>query len=202
MGLEAESELINAGETIHVKALLESHALILRGAVKKTLPLSEIGDPRAAGNRLLFEHRGTPYALDLPEGQAAKWLKKLTTEPPSLAARLGIDQAHKALVWGHADDAALAQALAGATTDNPPEAAMSLAIVTDPDALAQALNSLLHALPHAPVWIIYPKGAKSTLPESAVRNHLRSLGWIDTKACSVSDRFTAGRYNRPKSNHP
>ena len=99
MGLEAESELVSAGETIHVKAVLESHALILRGAIKKTLPVGEIDDPRIAGDQLLFEHHGTPYALTLPGGQAGKWLKKLTTEPPSLAARLGIDAARKALVW-------------------------------------------------------------------------------------------------------
>lgn len=201
MGLEAESELVNAGETIHVKALLESHALILRGAVKKTLPVGEIDDPHAVGDQLLFEHHGTPYALTLPAGQADKWLKKLTTEPPSLAAKLGIDPAHKAYVWGHADDAALATALAGVTTDAPSDAAVALAVVSDPDELTQALNNLLQAAPHAPVWIVYPKGAKSTLPESHVRNHLRSLGLVDTKACAVSDRLTATRYHRPKSNH-
>ncbi len=200
MGLEAESELVTAGDMIHVKALLESHALILRGAVKKTLPLSEINAPRAVGDQLLFEHHGTPYALALPAGQAAKWLKKLTTTPPSLAAKLGIDATRRALVWGHSDDAALNAALDGATTDVPGNAALSLAIVESPDELARALNTLLHALPHAPVWIVYPKGAKSTLPETAVRNHLRSLGWVDTKVCSVSERTTAGRYNRAKSN--
>jgi len=200
MGLEAESELVNAGDTVHVKALLESHALILRGAVKKTLPISEITDPRIAGDQLLFEHHGTPYALALPAGQAAKWLKKLTTEPPSLAAKLGIDATHKALVWGQSDDAALNAALDGATTDRPADAALSLAIVDSPDSLARALNILLHALPQSPVWIVYPKGAKSSLPESSVRNHLRSLGWVDTKVCSVSERTTAGRYNRAKSN--
>lgn len=200
MGLEAESELITAGETVHVKALLESHALILRGAVKKTLPFDEIGDPRAVGRQLLFEHHGAPYALDLPEGQAAKWLKKLTAEPPSLAAKLGLDAARKALVHGPTDDPAVAAALAGTVTENPAEAAMSVAIAGDPDALAEALNALLHALPHAPVWIIYSKGTKSPLPESAVRNHLRSLGFIDTKVASVSDRLTAIRFNRPKSN--
>ncbi len=201
MGLEAESELVNAGETIHVKALLESDALILRGAVKKTLPIGEIDDPRAVGDQLLFEHHGTPYALTLPGGQAAKWLKKLTTEPPSLAAKLGIDVAHKVFVWGPVEDTTLAAALGDVTTDKPAEAALSLAVVTDPDALAEALNAVLTAAPHAPVWIVYPKGAKSTLPESSVRNHLRSLGLVDTKVCAVSDRLTAARYNRPKSNH-
>jgi hypothetical protein len=200
MGLEAESELVNAGDRVHVKALLESHALILRGAVKKTLPLSEISDPRAIGDQLLFEHHGTPYALVLPAGQAAKWLKKLTTAPPSLAAKLGVDPTRKALVWGRSDDAALNAALDGATTDRPAEAALSLAIADSPDSLAQALNFLLHALPQAPIWVVYPKGAKSPLPESAVRNHLRSLGMVDTKVCSVSERTTASRYNRAKSN--
>ena len=200
MGLEAESELLSAGETIHVKALLESDALILRGAVKKTLPIIEISDPRAVDGQLLFEHKGTPYALGLPDGQAAKWVKKLTTEPPSLAAKLGIDAAHKAFVWGHPDEA-LTAALAGATTHMPSEAVVSLAVVTDPDDLAAALNVVSTALPQAPVWIVYPKGARSTLPESAVRNHLRSLGWMDTKTCAVSETFTATRYNRPKSNH-
>lgn len=201
MGLEAESELVSAGETIHVKAVLESHALILRGAVKKTLPIGEISDPRAVGDQLLFEHHGTPYALNLPGGQADKWLKKLTTEPPSLAAKLGIDAGHKALVWGHGDDDALTGALSGATTDQPADAFVSIAVVADPDALAEALDTLLQSAPHTPVWIVYPKGAKSPLPESSVRNHLRSLGLVDTKACAVSDKWTATRYNRPKSNH-
>ena len=201
MGLEAESELVNAGDRVHVKALLESHALILRGAVQKTLPVHEITDPRTVGDQLLFEHHGTPYALSLPAGQAAKWLKKLTDAPPSLAAKLGVDAAHKALVWGETDDAALMAALAGATAETGAEAAVSLAIVADPDSLARALNTLLHALPEAPLWIVYPKGAKSTLPESTVRHHLRSLGLVDTKVCAVSERLTAARFNRAKSNH-
>ena len=201
MGLEAESELISGEDRGHVKALLEGHALILRGAVKKALPIHELTDPRVLGGQLLFEHHGTPYALALPEGQAVKWLKKLTTEPPSLAAKLGIDAAHKAFVHGATDDPALAAALDGAITTTPADAALAMAIATDPDELAQALNALLQALPHAPIWVIYPKGAKSTLPESAVRDHLRALGRIDTKTCAVSDRFTATRYNRAKSNH-
>ena len=201
MGLEAESEWVNAGDTVHVKALLENHALILRGAVQKTLPVHEITDPRAVGDQLLFEHYGAPCALGLPAGQATKWLKKLTDAPPSLAAKLGIDASHKALVWGTSDDTALSAALTGATAETAAEAAMSLAIVADPDSLAQALTTLLHALPQAPVWIVYPKGAKSTLPESAVRNQLRSRGLVDTKVCAVSERLTAARYNRAKSNH-
>ena len=101
MGLEAESEVRVGHESHHAHARLESRELILRGAFKKTLPIAELKDPRVVNHELLFEHNCLAYALALPEGQAAKWLKKLTTEPPSLAQKLGVDAGHRALVWGH-----------------------------------------------------------------------------------------------------
>ena len=79
MGLEAESEVRVGHESHHAHALLESRELILRGPLKKTLPIAELKDPRVVNHELLFEHNGLPYVLALPEGQAAKWLKKLTT---------------------------------------------------------------------------------------------------------------------------
>jgi hypothetical protein len=196
MGLEAESQLTTNGQTVHVKALLESHELILRGAVKKALAIRDLKDPRTANDQLLFEHGGQAYALTLPAGQAANWLKKLTTEPPSLARKLGVDGAHKAFVRGPTDDTALAEALIGATTNDPHEAALAIAVAASPDGLSATLAEVIHALPAVPVWIIYPKGAKSPLPESAVRAHLRALGFADTKACAVSETLTATRFHR------
>ncbi|HVZ30582.1 MAG TPA: hypothetical protein VG839_09325 [Asticcacaulis sp.] len=196
MGLKAESQLTTNSQTVHVKALLESHELILRGAVKKTLPINELSDPRAVNGQLLFEHGGRPYALTLPDGQAAKWLKKLTTEPPSLARKLGVDGAHKAFVRGPTDDPALAEALQGATTDDPHQAVLAIAVATSPEGLSASLAKVINILPAAPLWIVYPKGAKSPLPESAVRSHLRALGFADTKACAVSETLTATRFHR------
>lgn len=197
MGLEAESQLDLDGRTVHVKALLESRELILRGAMKKTLAIRDIENPRADGDSLLFDHGGQSYVLNLPDGQAAKWLKKLTTAPPSLAQKLGIDGAHKAFVRGPADDPALTEALIDATTDDPHQAALAIAVATSPDALSATLAEVIQALPAAPVWIVYPKGARSTLPEATVRAHLRALGFADTKACAVSDSLTATRFHRP-----
>ncbi|MGZ6042852.1 MAG: hypothetical protein ACXWKW_11725 [Asticcacaulis sp.] len=199
MGLEAESELINGSERIHVRALLESHALILRGAMKKTLPTGEIANPRVTGDHLLFEHDGTSYTLLLPQGQAVKWVKKLTTAPPSLADKLGVDATRKALVWGQTEDAAVNEALAGATADRPEEASLGIAIVTVAEDLVTAIDSLTDAMPHAAMWVIHPKGARSALPESQVRDHLRALGFIDTKSCAVSDALTAIRFSRRKT---
>lgn len=202
MGLEANSELHLNGQTVQVKALLESHDLILRGPVKKTLALRELSDPRVVGDQLLFEHAGEPYALTLPAGQAATWLKKMTSEPPTLASKLGVDGAHKAYVRGETTDVALSDALSGATTKAPHEAALGIAIVASPEDLSGALVDLLDVLPATPIWIIFPKGAKSPLPESAVRSHMHALGLVDTKSCAVSDVLTAARFNRRKGNPP
>ncbi len=199
MGLEADSQLTLDGQTVPVKALLESRELILRGAVKKTFAIREIENPRAVDDRLLFEHNGQSYALALPDDQAAKWLKKLTTEPPTLAKKLGIDAEHQAFVRGSIDDPALAEALLGATTDDPRRAALAIAIATSPDALAATLAEIIRVLPAVPVWIVYPKGARSPLPEAAVRAHLRGQGYADTKACAVSDTLTATRFHPPKT---
>jgi hypothetical protein len=52
----------------------------------------------------------------------------------------------------------------------------------------------------SPLWVVYPKGAKSEVKESGVRDLLRSRGFIDTKVASVSARLTALRFVKRKSN--
>ncbi len=198
MGLEAESELRVGKDHVHVKALLESRELIFRGAVKKTLPIAELKNPHTVNDELLFEHGGQPYALALPSGQAEKWLKKLTTEPPSLAQKLGIDAGHKALVFGKVEDAVLNDALFNAVTTDPLQASLSLIVARTPDDLSSGLAECVTRLPNAPVWVIYPKGARSTLPESTVRTHMHSLGFVDNKASAVSDALTATRFSLRK----
>jgi hypothetical protein len=199
MGLEAESELRIGSDHAHVRALLESHELILRGAFRKTLPVAELKDPRVVNDELLFEHESLSYALALPAGQAAKWLKKLTTAPPSLAAKLGIDSGHKAFVRGRVDDAALNEALINAVTTDPLQATCALIVAHAPDDLSAALAEVTQRLPHAPTWVVYPKGPKSSLPESAVRSHMRALSFIDTKSSAVSDILTATRFSLRKA---
>jgi len=198
MGLEAESEVRIGNASHHAHALLESRELILRGPVRKTLPIAELKDLRVVNHELLFEHGGQPYALALPDGQAAKWLTKLTTAPPSLAQKLGIDAGHKALISGQVNDTALNDALLNAVTTDPTLAVLSIAVARTPMELNAALAEVTQRLPQAPIWIVYPKGPKSSLPESAVRSHMRALNFIDTKSCAVSDTLTATRFSLRK----
>jgi len=198
MGLEAESEVRVGRESRHAHALLENRKLTLSGAFRKTLPAAELTDPRAVNHELLFEHDGLSYALFLPEGQAEKWLAKLTAEPPSLAQKLGVDSEHRALVYGHIEDAALNGALLNAVTTDPMRAALSIAVARTPADLNAALAGVTQHLPHAPVWIVYPRDAQSRLPESTVRSHMRALNFVASKSCAVSDTLTALRFSLRK----
>ena len=45
-----------------------------------------------------------------------------------------------------------------------------------------------------PVWVAYPKGKASSLGETAVREKMRGLGWIDTKVASISAGLTGLRF--------
>lgn len=197
MGLEAESQLMFDGRSVPAKALLETHELILRGEVRRRIQIVELEDVHVAGDQLLFAHDGGDYALTLPPGQADKWLRKITTPAPSLARKLGIDTDHLALVIGTTDDPAVTAALEGATTGDYVQASQAVVIADSPQDLAAGLAQVV---PHGlPVWIIYPKGAASSLPESAVRTHLRALNYVDIKTSGVSDRLTALKFSLRRS---
>jgi hypothetical protein len=49
-----------------------------------------------------------------------------------------------------------------------------------------------------PLWIVFPKGATSEVKESALRELLRSRGFMDTKVASVSAKLTGIRFNKSK----
>jgi len=191
MGLEAECELGTGGEVHRVKALLESRELILRGDFRRTFKIVDIGSITVRDGALYFTHDDTDYALRLPSGRAETWAKKITTPPPSLASKLGISSDKPVFVMGAVTDDALIAALDGNIVASAGEASQILIVAETPDTLPDA-----DALPPLPVWVVYPKGAKSALPESAVRAHMRNAEWADTKTSAVSERLTALRFHK------
>jgi len=191
VGLEAESDIETGGKTYRVKALLESRELIVRGALRRTFAFAAVSGVTVHDGALHFVHDDVDYVLHLPQGRADTWASKLTTPPPSLAAKLGIGPQTPAFVIGTTSDDALDAALTGATTADRNVAAMTVVVAETPDALPDP-----DVLPALPVWIIYPKGARSSLPESAIRTHMRGKGWTDTKTSAVSDRLTALRFHK------
>jgi hypothetical protein len=196
MGLEARCTCrVNDGSG-EVRALLESHELILRGEVKRKFPIASITQVRVDGGDLRFEAEKEKVALELGAVVAERWAKKLAAPPRTLAQKLGIGSSSKALVIGAVEDPALRDALAGSETAKPAEAKLSLAVVVDAVALDHALQ--VHAtLPSgAAIWIVYRKGSDSAFGEAAVRRIMRQAGYIDSKVSAVSDSFSATRYGR------
>lgn len=195
MGLEAICRCALNGETADAKALLESKELILRAPFRKTFPIAGLRNVKVEGDNLLVSAGSSTLALTLGATTAAKWAKKIATPAPSLAAKLGIGHASPAFVIGAIDDEALIDALDqhGATAN---DAKLSIAIVTDAEALDSALTAHDALPPGSHIWIVNIKGPKSPFNDNAVRERMRALGYKDNKTAGVSDRYSATRYAR------
>lgn len=196
MGREVQTICVVGAQREAVKALLEATELIVRGAVlKKRYPIAALTQLRVSGEQLVFRVGEESIALELGAVEAAKWLQKINTPPPTLAAKLGISTAQPAWVWGALDDPALIAAVSGAQAQDPSTAAVLIAVVLTPEALAQAVA--LHAtLPCRGLWAVYEKGKASPFGDAAVREALRARGYRDNKTAAISERLTATRYFR------
>lgn len=177
--------------------LLESHALILRGAISATLPLDGLGSARATATGL---HASTPRGalhLALGEKVAASWLKKLRDGPPSLAGKLGFDSDTRIALLAPDPELEAVATAAGARIVALSDAHLWLAPLHD----AQDLERLLAQLARTPLahgqslWTIRTKGPKAALKETTLMTALARLDLVPTKTASVSETRSADRYS-------
>ena len=192
MGREARVECTVDGLSESVHALLESRELILRGkTLQRRFALADLGRLRLSAEDLCFSVAGESVSLRLGAVEAAKWLGRIQTPPPTLASKLGIGPGPVD------DDAELAAALIGARTSRPADAVVLVAAVFSLDELAQALQ--VHAsMPCKAVWMVHAKGGKAAaLGDGAIRDVLRARGYKDNKTRAVSTQLTATRYLKP-----
>ncbi|WAC75081.1 hypothetical protein OU995_10435 [Roseateles sp. SL47] len=181
-----------------VRAFLESQELVLRGALRRRFLITGMAAPRVQSGALMFEStEGDTVSLHLGEVLANKWLKKIQTPPPSLAAKLGISASQRAFVLGDVTDETLSQALQGTTTTQPVAAVVLVTMVRTIADLQAAVAA--HAqMPCRGLWLVHEKGANAPLPDSRIRVAMRELGYKDHKITGVSDRWTATRYAKPE----
>jgi hypothetical protein len=197
MGREARCRCRFDGGEGEVKALLETHELILRGDLRRKFLIGALADVRAEGEDLLFTAAADHIALALGASVAARWAKAIATPPPTLTRKLGIGPKTRVLVVGGIDDPELRTATEAATTNRPAEATFALSQVSDERDLDRAVRQHARlADAKAPLWIVYAKGPASKYGETAVRAAMRARGFVDTKVASVSQRLTAARYSR------
>jgi hypothetical protein len=203
MGREAICVCNWAGDTVEVKALLESNEVILRGAIRKRLPFRELQEVKAQSDRLCFTVGREPVQLFLGLSAAGKWAAAITSPPQSLAKKLGVTNKTVVRIIGTVRDRALNSALEEAARNSAGDADLPdlmVACVDTPESLHEALLQAKAQLAKSvPIWVVYPKGPGHPLNESMIRSLLRASGMMDTKVASVSTKLTALRFNRPKS---
>ena len=199
MGREATCTARIGQETAEVTALLESTTVVLRGAIKRKWAISALQNLQVDAGELRFDApQDGAVALALGEKEAERWLKKLQTPPPSLAAKLGVSAENPALLIGPtvgALDPTLAEALAGNITTNMREARMLVAVLSNPAELPRMAEFHADMICNT-VWVVHPKGPGASPTDAEVRTAMRGWGYVDNKTSAVSDALTATRYVR------
>jgi hypothetical protein len=179
-----------------VKALLETDTVILRGAVKRRIPIPSITDIRVNADSLQLTAAGAAVVLELGGAEAARWATKLAMPAPSLRQKLGVGPDSPAFVIGEIGGTPLAEALAGVSAKVPSAARVMVAMVRDEAELNRALATHATLPAGAAIWVVYGKGRAALFGEGAVRALMRGNGFIDTKVSGVSQTLSATRYIR------
>ena len=197
MGREATIRCEWAGESGQCKVLLESKELIVRGAIRRKVPVSSLQDVTVKGDDLHFKAGADSVSLALGSALAQQWAKAIATPAPSLARKLGISSNSRLLLIGDLESPDLNAAIDEASSTTGKDADLVLVSVQTPHDLELALAQLARRKSEPlPMWIIYPKGTINNFGETYVRETLRARGFIDTKIASVSSKLTALRFIR------
>jgi hypothetical protein len=195
MGREAICTCIWNGARHHVKALLEPPELIMRGEIRRRVPLAKMKNVGADGDWLRFTFEGEPVAVQLGDGMAAKWADAVIKPPPTLAKKLGITPETTVRTIGPMDDAALKATLEVAAAVSNSKGDLILARVDTPADLKAALaKAASQTKSGIPIWFIYRKGQGHPLNENLVRETALATGIVDTKIAAVSSEFSALRF--------
>jgi len=200
MGREAECTCNWSGTAAQVKALIEPPHLILRGGLRRRLPLAELKSVHADGDCLRFDFDGEPVSINLGSALAAKWAAAITAPPVTLAKKLGITPETRIRMLGPVDDGALQDALAAAKHVSDKQGDLILVRVDTPADIAHGLKAAAPELAAGtPIWFIYLTGRGHALNENDVRSLGLAAGLVDTKVAAVSPRLTALRFIKRRS---
>ena len=93
MGREATVQCRWAEESGLCKVLLESHELIVRGGLRRRVPISLLKDVSVENENLRFRVGDEAVSFSLGSQLAQRWAKAIATPPPSLAMKFGISRA-------------------------------------------------------------------------------------------------------------
>jgi hypothetical protein len=199
MGREAICHCKWGDEEADCKVLLEGSELILRLGIRRRVPVSSLAGVSARGEKLAFRVGQDDVELRLGPELAQRWAKAIATPLASLAAKLGISHATKLKVIGKIESEELKSAVAEAGSVSGREANLILICANSRSEVDHTLAQYFKSKTYGePLWIVHPKGPTSEVKELALRELLRSRGFIDTKVASVSAELTAIRFIKRK----
>jgi len=216
---DSAGRTLESADDVHV--LLESSELILRGPLRRRYALTALREVSATADLLRARAGDECVEIELPPAVARRWAEKIATPPPTLAEKLGLSARHPPLLIGRITDPELRRAITDVaalpTGVDPGESSprmprddadghqpdvsspVAVAEIDDEDDLETALEELPPAFP---LWLVHRKGRGTWIGDSAIRECMRSRGYIDTKIAAVSSARTATRYVERRAQPP
>ncbi len=199
MGREAICQCTWGKVEANCKVLLEGAEMVFRLGIRRRILLSSLKEVSTHGEELVFRVGEDRVSLHLGSDQAQRWAKAIAAPLPSLARKLGISASTRLRVVGDVQCKELETAIAEAGDVSGKNADLLLICGEQQDEIFHALHRFIKERTAIPMWVVYPKGSRSEVKESALRDLLRGHGFMDTKVASVSVKFTALRFNRQQS---
>jgi hypothetical protein len=196
MGREATCQCTWGEVEANCKVLLEGAAMIFRLGIRRRIPLSSLKEVSTHGDDLVFRVGEDRVSLHLGSDQAQRWAKAIVAPLPSLARKLGISADTRLRLVGEVQCKELETAIAEAGDVSGKNPDLLLICGEQQDEIFNALHRCIKDQTAIPIWVVYPKGPRSEVKESALRDLLRGHGFMDTKVAAVSAKFTALRFNR------
>jgi hypothetical protein len=203
MGYEAQCEVRLDGQAVRAKAVLEHKDLIVRGALRLSVPIAQITEATASDGwlRIRFGGRSAEFRL----GSAArKWADRIT-DPPSRLTKLGIKPGMRILVLGRMDAAFLEELRAsGATILRRPSndaADVIFFAVERKESLDELKVLSSQIVPSGAIWTLREKGRREVTEADTMAGGKRA-GLVDVKVVSFSDTLTAEKFVIPVARRP
>jgi hypothetical protein len=192
MGLETVCTVLYDGEVYEPKVLLETEAVVFRGALKKTIPFREMTAVSAEDEALSFLHGAVLVEVRIGP-KSTVWADKIVN-PKSLLDKLGVKPGEPVSVIGVTDATFRAQ-LAARTkrvAEGVPDGlAPWIFYQVDSNAELGRLRALRAALrPAGAIWVVHPKG-RPDIKDVDVIEAAKAAGLVDVKVVAFSKTHSA-----------
>lgn len=203
MGLETVCTVLYGGESYEPKVLLETEAVICRGALKKTFRFSDMSQVVAEDDALSFRHKGASVEIRVGE-KAAVWAEKIKN-PKGLLDKLGVKAG---------DEVALVGVMGGpfreqlsVRTDNVSEGVPNVPVpwiffqADSADALSDLADLRSRITPNGAIWVLHPKG-RQDIKDLHVFAAAKAAGLVDVKVAGFSASHSAIKLVIPLNQRP